>query len=299
MPATAATTATTSAAGARSNHDAVISRRLPPVGPTLYRPHPSLADQIDYFGYWPRGGTAHTSRALPRGAATAVIKIGGRTDQLMVYRADGRVRLPASSAFIIGAGADSYLTHIEPGDAVITIHFRPAGALPFFGHPVSDVPGAPIDLAELWGAEAAFLFDEIAENLSAAGQLEHLETFLLNRMRALDARAHPTVTAALRYAERHPSMRMATAHELTGIPPKRFATLFRADVGLTPKTYFRVRRLQAALRTLTTSASGATVAADLGYFDQPHFVREFREFTGVTPTHYLRQQALIPGHIEL
>ncbi|MET0700989.1 MAG: DUF6597 domain-containing transcriptional factor, partial [Mycobacterium sp.] len=134
---------------ARSSLDALIGRRLPPVGPTLYRPHPSLAAHIDYFGYWPRGGVAHTSRALPRGAATAVIKIGGRTDQLVVYSADGRVRLPASSAVLIGAGTDSYLTHIDPDDAVITIHFRPAGALPFFGRPVSDLPGTPVDLTEL------------------------------------------------------------------------------------------------------------------------------------------------------
>ena len=118
-------------------------------------------------------------------------------------------------------------------------------------------------------------------------------------MYTLDTRAHPSVAAALRYAEHHPSMQMATAHELTGISPKRFSTLFRADVGLTPKTYFRVRRMQAAVRTLGTATSGATVAADLGYFDQSHFVREFRGFTGVTPSQYLRREAPIPGHIAL
>ena len=72
-----------------------------------------------------------------------------------------------------------------------------------------------------------------------------------------------------RLAELDPSMRVTKAHVLTGLSPKRFTALFRSEVGLSPKAYLRVRRLQAALRALNSPRAGATIAADLGYFDQP------------------------------
>jgi AraC-like DNA-binding protein len=61
-----------------------------------------------------------------------------------------------------------------------------------------------------------------------------------------------------------------------------------------------VRRLQVALRRLDAGgAHGAAIAADLGYFDQPHFVREFRSFTAMTPSEYARRRSLLPNHVEL
>ena len=42
---------------------------------------------------------------------------------------------------------------------------------------------------------------------------------------------------------------------------------------------------------------GARIAADVGYFEQAHFVREFRSFTGMTPTQYTEQRILLPSHV--
>ena len=108
----------------------------------------------------------------------------------------------------------------------------------------------------------------------------------------------PTVGAVLLAAERHPSLRVAEASALTGLSARRLIASFRAEVGLTPKTYLRVRRFQAAMRLLDAGdASGARIAADLGYFDQAHLVREFRSFTAMTPTEYTQRRTLLPSHI--
>ncbi len=69
-------------------------------------------------------------------------------------------------------------------------------------------------------------------------------------------------------------------------------------MGLTPKTYLRVRRFQAAMRMLDAGGvRGARIAADLGYFDQAHFVREFRSFTAMTPTQYTERRTWLPSHV--
>jgi hypothetical protein len=105
-------------------------KSLSGTAPQLYRPRSPLAPYIDYFGYWRReSGEPHQSRALPRGAATIIVDVGGR-QRVDFYAADGRTRLDVPPAFIAGAGTASYVTQIDAAQSVLTIHFRPAGALP-------------------------------------------------------------------------------------------------------------------------------------------------------------------------
>jgi transcriptional regulator GlxA family with amidase domain len=63
---------------------------------------------------------------------------------------------------------------------------------------------------------------------------------------------------------------------------------FRQQVGLTPKTAARLVRFEALLARLRERpASWARLAAEAGYADQAHLVRDFRSFTGRTPTTYV------------
>ncbi|GBE66730.1 hypothetical protein MFM001_31920 [Mycobacterium sp. MFM001] len=269
-------------------------------GPQLHRPRPPLADYIDYFGYWARDvGDQHRSRALPRGAATIVIDVSGRSC-VDFYAADGHTRLDVPPAFIAGAGVASYVTRIDAAQTVMTIHFRPGGALLFTGIPLGELENSCIGLSELWGHDATVLRERLVEASSAASRIVLLESFLRRRMVRDDREQHPAVAATLGRVERSPSLRVATILELTGLSSKRLTAVFRAEVGLAPKAYLRVRRLQAALKRLNGGeARGATIAADLGYFDQAHFVREFRSFTAMTPSQYTQRRSWLPGHVEL
>ncbi len=265
-------------------------------GPRLRRPRPPLNQHIDFFGYWSHDGeVSDRSRALPRGAATVVIDVGGR-ERVDFYSADGTTRMPAEPAFLTGPGTLSYVTRIDPGEAVLTIHFRPGGALPFFGIPLADLENSCVNLTDLWGADAALLRERLIATPAWPRRIEIVEDFLLARLRPTPL----TLMPVLHVAEHQPSLRVSEAAELTGLSPKRLIATFRHEIGLTPKAYLRVRRLQSALRLLDAgTGDGADVAATLGYFDQPHFVREFRGFTSVTPTQYALRRSALPSHVGL
>ncbi|OQZ93198.1 helix-turn-helix domain-containing protein [Mycolicibacter algericus] len=269
------------------------------MGPRLFRPRQPLAESVEYFGYWDRRtGGAHQSRALPRGAATIVIDVGDRPE-VDFFATDGRTRLPVPPAFLIGAGTASYVTQIDAPQTVVTVHFRAGGALPFLGTALGDLTDACVGIGELWGHEAIALRERLADAPSAAARVSLVETFLLNRMRVEGFSVDPGVAAVLACAEHNPSMRVADAVALTGLSHRRLITLFRDQLGLRPKAYLRVRRLQAALRRLHMGpVSGAAIAAELGYFDQAHFVREFRAFTETTPAEYQRRRSWLPGHVD-
>ncbi len=78
-----------------------------------------------------------------------------------------------------------------------------------------------------------------------------------------------------------------------GLSQRRFIEVFRNEVGLTPKAFSRVCRFQHVLGRVETAThvDWTSVAYDCGYFDQAHFIHDFREFAGVSPTRYLRHRA--------
>ena len=68
----------------------------------------------------------------------------------------------------------------------------------------------------------------------------------------------------------------------TGISPRQLRRLFDYHVGAGAKTFSRVVRFQNVLATM--SGTNDTHAwLDFGYHDQAHFIKEFREFYGITP----------------
>lgn len=277
--------------------DAGRDRRRPVTGPRLYRPCRALADSVDYYGYWERAtGEPHRSRALPRGAATVVIDVSGRR-HVDFFAGDGHTRLAVPPAFLAGAGTASYVTGIDAQQAVLTVHFRAAGAAAFLDGGLADLENVCVGLDEVWGPGAAALHEHLQNASSVIRRIALVESFLLSRKRTPPS---AEIAAALRAVESDPSIRISHVRAVLGWSPRKLTARFRAEVGLAPKAYQRVRRLQGALRRLDgDTGPGADIAADLGYFDQAHFVRDFREFTGLTPTQYAAHRSWLPSHVEL
>lgn len=118
---------------------------------------------------------------------------------------------------------------------------------------------------------------------------------------------HPAIAAALAAAPAWPSI--AAAVRDSGLSHRRFGELFHRHVGLTPKGYARVLRLQrtlAALQRVPTADRGegkpgdglADIAAWAGYSDQSHLQRDFVECTGLTPRQYRSIAPAQRNHVE-
>ena len=79
-----------------------------------------------------------------------------------------------------------------------------------------------------------------------------------------------------------------------GITSRYLQKLFLQHTGLTPKLYQKINRFQNSLKQVTKRNSSLTdIAYQCGYFDQSHFIREFKAFTGVTPSSYLAEKSPI------
>jgi AraC-like DNA-binding protein len=79
-----------------------------------------------------------------------------------------------------------------------------------------------------------------------------------------------------------------------GITSRYLQKLFVQYTGLTPKLYSKIHRFQNSLQLVIRNESPLTaIAYDCGYFDQSHFIREFKSFTGITPSGYMPDQSSV------
>jgi AraC-like DNA-binding protein len=190
-----------------------------------------------------------------------------------------------STMVVGGARARFYMRDVSKPLCSVGAVLRPGAAEVLFGVHADELSDAHTALEDLWGPRAVSMRDELAELSSPEKRLGAFERMLGDRLPVVRG-LHPAVAHALQQFGS-----ANTIHDVvrqSGYSHRRFITLFSRAVGLTPKTYCRVLRFQHVLRRAGTGglASLIDLATASGYSDQPHFNREFRELTGVTPTEY-------------
>jgi len=170
--------------------------------------------------------------------------------------------------------------------------FKPGGGFPFAECPAGELQNLTVPLSAFWPGETADLREHLSEASTIVERFRVLERFLLRRLRA-SRPYHPAIQYAIRqlqYSDAASSV--ADVRDQVGMSAERFIEMFRKEAGLSPKLFARLARFGRVLQRIDTAADvdWADLAVSTGYFDQPHFIRDFREFAGVTPTAYLRQR---------
>jgi AraC-like DNA-binding protein len=190
---------------------------------------------------------------------------------------------------VCGPHSKAFFIDTKPLQSSIGVNFKPGGAFRFFGIPAGKLHNLNVSLDTLWGSAANELRDRLLQAGTPAVCFRVLEQFLLSQ--AIPARElHPAVVHALREFQAVPQDRkIAAVIKHIGLSPKWFIEVFRSQVGLTPKLYCRLRRFRVALTLIRQQPQPdwAELAGTCGYFDQAHFIRDFRKFSGLSPTSYL------------
>lgn len=269
---------------------------------SLERPPPALADDVALLWWYEGCAPSHAfERMLPTAAMQLVVNL--RADALLMAHGPKPVRFERlGSAVLCGAYSEPFVIPTAQQTACAGVVFRPGGAFPFLGgHPASDLQNVHASLDDLWGASADRLVARLREAPSASAGLAVLAQVLGEQARPA-TQAHPAVVAALATlwgGAYHGSIAsLATA---LGLSQQRLGALFREEVGLSPKQVARVWRFEAVLRSLRTepTSNWAERAAENGYADQAHLIRDFRAFTGLAPAAYYARWGAQTNHLPL
>jgi AraC-like DNA-binding protein len=147
-----------------------------------------------------------------------------------------------------------------------------------------------VPLDDVWGRDGSNLREQLLEAGSTNERLVILEGALLGRLSRARP-GHPAARAAVKaLLAARSDLRVTDVALDVGLSHRRFIQVFEREVGLTPKLFTRLRRFHRVkheIATLGKPPSWATFALACGYFDQSHLIRDFLEFSGVSPTSYL------------
>jgi AraC-like DNA-binding protein len=176
---------------------------------------------------------------------------------------------------------------------MLGIRFYPYSAAYFFKENAAEFNNDISDAADLFGPSIRTLHARLLETTDLNNRISLVEAYLLNRLTISDKK-HSKIKFIGEIAD---SLKNDCTNEKivsisirNNISTRYLNQLFSQYTGLAPKLFCKIHRFQYSLNLLHASNQKLTgIAYDAGYFDQSHFIREFKLFTGITPTSFATQ----------
>jgi AraC-like DNA-binding protein len=255
----------------------VLHQRLEHGGFQHARRMPSrhLSGLIEHYWHvsWDlRGLPAQTQETLPHPNVQYVIE----PEQTAIY----------------GVHTGRFTRVLEGQGCVFGIKFKAGGFLPFSGRPVSELMDSSIAPATVFGNDAAAFERNILASADIDAMAAAAEQLLLAHLPPHD----PSVArVAALVASIIDDRGITSVDELASraqLSKRSLQRLFGHYVGISPKWVIARYRLHEAIAQLQSgqSVSWTHLAQELGYFDQAHFIRDFRKLVGCAPAEYARRE---------
>ncbi len=252
---------------------------------------------VELQAYWESGGRPLVRKELPSGLIPLII-VWSPDFALADSREVGGWR-PLSCSFTAGL-ASGPASVASSGEALcLQVDFTPLGARRFFRSDLDALTDRVIAFEELSPDFATELEGRLFHCAGWEARLDLLERLVTRRVLGA-AGGDPRVAAAYcALTASEGALAVSALADRLDLSRKHLNSLFKREIGLSPKRFARTLRFGAAVTRLSTpeGLSLAQVAADCGYADQSHFTRDFKVFAGETPQALRRR--IVPGQHSL
>jgi len=192
----------------------------------------------------------------------------------------------SKGAFVVGLMTDFAVMNLSQTESLFGIRFFSDAVRPFYKYAVSEFIGNHVFLEDIWGKDAAFITEEI---ISANGVSEIIEIVELSLIRLLLLNESPTdclLQTGMRYMyDIQGRVSIRSLAEKLSYSERTIRRTFQKELGLSPKELVGIIRFQSLLHELyhTTQSSYTDIAMKYGYYDQPHFIKDFKRYYGRSP----------------
>jgi AraC-like DNA-binding protein len=248
---------------------------------------PMLAKYVRFF--WvlegqPDGDSTYVHRSVADGSAEMIFHYQGLFQTLTG---------PAvSTEFRAGIdGQSSKFRRYETGEqfGIFGAYLFPFAVPALLGHSAAAISNQMPDLASLLGQEGKDLEEQM---MLAAGNQQRaalLSAFLYKRLQKRE-QAAPSIFSSIHYIiQTRGIVNIETLAADVCLSARQFERRFKEYAGFSPKLYSRIIRFQAAIAAFGNRYRSLTeIAYDCGYYDQSHFIHDFKEFSGHHPRHYFK-----------
>lgn len=219
------------------------------------------------------------------------------TSLALAFRCNGQVSFLSGdhcdhipNAMISGLRRSARVVQYVPHTTNLLVIFREGGASAFFRQPLHELFGYSLPLDALISGR---VICEVEEQLQSTTdnrlRVAVVERFLQSR---LNPQPDELVTAAVgKIKASAGSIRIRELADKLYISRDAFEKRFRKNIGTSPGHFASIVRLRSVIDNYPKAVSLTDAAYDAGYFDQAHFIKDFKAFTGLTPGVYFKSAA--------
>jgi AraC-like DNA-binding protein len=258
-----------------------------------FQPQPDLSSFVKC--YWtlevPADADRTRQRILPDGCIELFFILG---DDIRRFTSESDFRIQPRE-MVLGQITEPYF--IQPTGYVnsFAVRFYPYGFANFVSKPIHELANNETPISELFGeGTAADLSRRMIDARDTQQRIKVIENFLLERLinKATISKIVASTVDALLLAKGSSSIHTILKDNLS--KRRKLEREFARQIGISPKQLGKVIRLQAVLKLLLDPKSGnlTQIAYENDYHDQAHFTKDFKEFTGTNPKHFLNDKSL-------
>jgi AraC-like DNA-binding protein len=251
-------------------------------------PSPALREYVRHYEY----------REIVSDNRVAVRPLPARPEQLLQFHLLNRFAyfdhgvnrtVLAPSVMVVGPATHRTADLLLRGTfLVFVIVFQPTGFHQLFRLPMTDLTDRAYEAEDVLGHDVAVLHDRLHHCRQVGDMFRVTEEYLLGKLQTTH-RVYSLQPAAAQMLQRHGQVDLQQLVSLSGLSHRQFRRKFAEQVGIPPKLYARINRLQHALRLKTEcpTLTWTDVTYRAGYFDQTHLVKDFKSLTGEAPSRFL------------
>lgn len=243
---------------------------------------------------------AQAERFLPNGGIELVVDL--TETPKFIFDTSGVVRLQeCRKAWVSGIRTEHITISGGTGGSMMLVFFHPHAARMFFGCDMNLVSDTVLDADGVLGSSVLALRDRILNEPDPDAKMLLVRQWLHTQVRPVNRDYHLSLMASDRIQKDPCSGTIDRLAEEAGVSHKHLTAVFKRTVGITPKQFQRIHRFQYVIRLIENGAmvNWTSVALDCGFYDQAHFSREFRRFSGFTPSEYLEAKGDVLNYIPI
>jgi AraC-like DNA-binding protein len=218
----------------------------------------------------------HPSIVFQLTGAGPIAGWGNKPDKLVLYGQNGR----------------PYEFHAAGHVLLIAYFLHPHILNSFFGFSAGEVTDRCIDLGVLQPAKGMNLEQRLLETSSLKDRLDWMDRFIIKLAALSRADPNKMVVYAIDAIQKwNGLLSLSSLQSELGITERTFQRLFELHVGVSPRMFGRICQFQPAFQQINNGQFSrfSDIAYENGYADQSHFIRVFKEFTGVSPKEYVKR----------
>lgn len=252
-----------------------------------FRPSNRLAEHVKcFFVYQASSEAAFDDTVFPNGCMEIVFNLG-----------DGHWQTEVGAAYVTTPAVELWGQIVKPlpirsvgKNAMLGVRFNPHAGSAFVKDNIRQLHNQVVSYSDVAGKDVETLRQRLLNTEDWNVRISLVEHFLLTVLSGYQKKSdkRSIVTSVMQELKQDQFFdNIEKVANRYGITSRYLQKLFLQHTGLTPKLYCKINRFQNSLKLVSRKDTSLTsIAFDCGYFDQSHFIREFKSFTGVTPSGY-------------